>query len=413
MYCMIHDKLLCLEPIMLSPSPLINPEYIKQTSTHDGVSNPFYFPLDFDTSGQLYIADEMKVVCKFLFFDSGNNQTLLSSTKELEKLVQWMWRIKNKSLAGATREDGLEYISFIKSPSSNWIGSKPYKKYLPDGLPNPQWRPFLNRRSGNYEISESALQKSITVVDRFYRYMHDEGLTQINPFTGIRKKISLIRTTQEVSEVRRITNFQWDYVIRSANELADSDGKYERHLFVLIMLKTHFLRVSDLVPYDQSVPRMNDFQRMPAGWVLVVIGKGNKKRVVPMKDVGMEALKRYRLFLGLSPYPLPNDDTYLLPSSNRVKKPFISTTREIQRIVEFVFKHAVNKMLEDGLHEETVELQSASSHWLRHTGISEDVKERNLNDVRQDAGHSSIHTTSRYIDSTLQDRIESAKNQPL
>jgi hypothetical protein len=52
-------------------------------------------------------------------------------------------------------------------------------------------------------------------------------------------------------------------------------------------------------------------------------------------------------------------------------------------------------------------------HWLRHTGISEDVKVRPREHVRDDAGHASMHTTDRYIDSDLRERHSSGKNKKI
>ena len=40
-------------------------------------------------------------------------------------------------------------------------------------------------------------------------------------------------------------------------------------------------------------------------------------------------------------------------------------------------------------------------HWLRHTGISDDVKQRPREHVRDDAGHSSGAITDKYIDVEL------------
>ena len=53
-------------------------------------------------------------------------------------------------------------------------------------------------------------------------------------------------------------------------------------------------------------------------------------------------------------------------------------------------------------------LRSATVHWLRHTGISDDVKIRPREHVRDDAGHSSGAITDRYIDVELQARAKSA-----
>jgi len=48
-------------------------------------------------------------------------------------------------------------------------------------------------------------------------------------------------------------------------------------------------------------------------------------------------------------------------------------------------------------------------HWLRHTGISEDVKLRPREHVRDDAGRSSGAITDKYIDVELVERANSAK----
>ena len=52
-------------------------------------------------------------------------------------------------------------------------------------------------------------------------------------------------------------------------------------------------------------------------------------------------------------------------------------------------------------------------HWLRHTGISDDVKRRPKEHVRDDAGHSSSATTDRYIDIEKRERHASAKKKKL
>jgi hypothetical protein len=52
-------------------------------------------------------------------------------------------------------------------------------------------------------------------------------------------------------------------------------------------------------------------------------------------------------------------------------------------------------------------------HWLRHTGISEDVKIRPREHVRDDAGHASMATTDRYIESDRRERHASARKKPL
>jgi len=53
----------------------------------------------------------------------------------------------------------------------------------------------------------------------------------------------------------------------------------------------------------------------------------------------------------------------------------------------------------------------ATVHWLRHTGISDDVKIRPREHVRDDAGHSSSAITDKYINIERKARHQSAKNK--
>ena len=56
-------------------------------------------------------------------------------------------------------------------------------------------------------------------------------------------------------------------------------------------------------------------------------------------------------------------------------------------------------------------LRSATVHWLRHTGISDDVKQRPREHVRDDAGHSSSAISDGYVNVELKERANTARNK--
>ena len=60
-------------------------------------------------------------------------------------------------------------------------------------------------------------------------------------------------------------------------------------------------------------------------------------------------------------------------------------------------------------------LQKATVHWLRHTGISDAINKqgRPIAHVRDDAGHSSCAITDIYNDVELLERHASARKKPL
>ena len=85
------------------------------------------------------------------------------------------------------------------------------------------------------------------------------------------------------------------------------------------------------------------------------------------------------------------DSTPLL-LKKKGKGPITSTTY-IREMIQRCFDEAIAKLQEDSHFEEAESLNEATVHCLRHAGISEDVKRRPREHVRDDAGHSSSATT--------------------
>ena len=144
-------------------------------------------------------------------------------------------------------------------------------------------------------------------------------------------------------------------------------------------------------------------------WWFLTVGKGNKEREISVSDAMLEALKRYRLSRGLPALPAPGESSPLIHKTRG--KGGISSTRQIRSIVKHCFDSAGAKMRADGFVEDAERLGDATVHWLRHTGISEDVKHRPREHVRDDAGHGSSAITDRYIDVEQAERHASARNK--
>lgn len=123
----------------------------------------------------------------------------------------------------------------------------------------------------------------------------------------------------------------------------------------------------------------------------------------------LDALKRYRQSRNMSPLPQPSDSEPLM-AKTRGKGP-VTSSRMIRKIVQACFDQAYIRMCADISKQDAEELLAATVHWLRHTGISEDVKTRPRDHVRDDAGHGSMATTDLYIESNRRERHASGKNK--
>lgn len=233
----------------------------------------------------------------------------------------------------------------------------------------------------------------------------------MNPVALIRQKSKFIRKQQGTSKIRRLSELQWQYVIRTAEELANSaPDHHERTSFILSALYSIYLRISEIAADSRHTPTMNDFKKDNDGnWWFTTIGKGNKQRQIAVSNSMLKALKRWSKYLGLSSTPSPAENFPLLP---KVKgNGAITSTNYIRNLVQFCFNETINRLNKDNFTEEAESLLEATVHWLRHTEISDDVKHRPREHVRDDAGHSSSAITDKYIDIELRERHRSAKNK--
>jgi site-specific recombinase XerD len=353
---------------------------------------------------------------QFLLNYVGSKATYNTYRREIERYLQWLWLVQNRSILKVKRKDVEIYLGFCANPAKNWIANNHFPRFiLKSGLrqPNSAWRPFmLEKDKKRYLMSQAGWKSLFAVLGSFHQFLIEEEYTEINPIAQIRQKSRFIRKEQSKQQVRRLTELQWDYVIETAEIMANQNPQHERTLFAMSCLYGMYLRISELTATDRWIPQMNHFYQDNEGdWWFKTVGKGNKERIISVSDAMLEALKRYRKSLNLPALPAPNDATPLVMKNHGVGA--ITSTRHIRRIVQQCFDHAVERMVKDNFVDEADQLKAATVHWLRHTGISDDVKVRPREHVRDDAGHSSGAITDRYIDIELRQRHASAKKKTI
>jgi len=365
---------------------------------------------------------------QFLKSYTGSEGTFNSYRRESERLLHRCWTIKKTTLQGIKRDDVEQFIRFCQNPPAAWRGLKKVPRFVDkDGLrvPNSEWRPFVvtiskaTRKEGNsptidqFSLSQGAIQEIFAILSTFFNFMIAEEYLLSNPVALIRQKSKFIRKRQQTAPVRRLSMQQWDAVLWAAENLAnDKPEMHERTLFILSILFGMYLRISELAASERWIPSMNDFAKDSNGsWWFTTVGKGNKERQVAVSDAMLKSLTRWRLFLGLTPLPSVADNSPLIPRM-RGNGP-MSDTAPLRRLVQQCFDLGADYLRRKNQLEEADNLAAATVHWLRHTGISEDVKIRPREHVRDDAGHSSSATTDRYIDIEKQARHQSARKKKI
>ena len=354
---------------------------------------------------------------EFLYSYRGSKDTFSTYRRELEHFLHWIWLVSDKPLKEIRRDDIEAYIEFARKPPKSWIGPCNVPRFLDkNGLrePNIEWRPYIcppDDHAGGYSLSKSGIQSIFAVLSSFFNFLIQEDYLEANPVSQIRQKSKFLQKSQMARPIRRLSALQWSYVIDAAELLAKTDpNTHERTLFIMNALFGMYLRISELVETERWTPRMGDFERdIEGNWWFRTVGKGNKERIISVSDSMLSALRRYRRSRGLSELPAPGESNPLIHKNRGPGG--ITSTRQIRLIVQNCFDKAREKMEQEGHQEEALQLTAATVHWLRHTGISEDVKFRPREHVRDDAGHGSSAITDRYIDVELKERHASARKK--
>lgn len=334
---------------------------------------------------------DFQCVIDYLDIYKGNNATFESYRRELERLLQWSWLILEKSILQLSREDIESYVQFCLKPPSAWIGKKRVARFVDKNgqrIPNPEWRPFVVKvnksdykqgkkpKLGSYQMSQSSIRALFAVLGSFYDHLLLEEKVQRNPIALIRQKSRYLQKQQKQAQIIRLSDEQWQTCLTTAKALAaEKPAVHERTLFIITAMYLMYLRISEFVASERWIPMMNHFYRDSSEqWWFKVLGKGNKIRTIAVSDAMLAALSHYRNTFGLSPLPSPSDNSPLIPKY-KGKGP-VESTRQIRRLIQACFDKSVLELRDRKHYDEADALETATVHWLRHTGISDDVNDK-------------------------------------
>jgi len=374
--------------------------------------------------------DDFNCGKNFLKQYDGNESTFINYRREVERLLHWSWNIANKSIIKLKREDIENYIKFCQSPPKSWIGIKTVPRFTNKNggrIQNPEWRPFVaticktdikkgkKPSKDDYTLSQKSIKEIFVVLGSFYNYLINENLTDINPVLQIRQKSKFLRKQQGAPKIPRLSETQWKCLIEITQKLADENpDRHQRTLFIIIAMYLMYLRISEFVSSDRWTPMMKHFYKdSNDNWWFVTVGKGNKERHITVSESMIKALVQWRKYLGMSSHPTPHEQDPLIPKAKG--KGAVTSVRMLRQLIQECFDATSDELFKKGLIDEASTMSQATVHWLRHTGISDDINKRGrpIIHVRDDAGHASIATTDKYNDITLRERHSSGKDKEI
>ncbi len=310
-------------------------------------------------------------------------QTCRNYRKEAERLILWATVVLQKSLAGLTRDDFQHYQRFLADPQPTefWCGPR-VERF------SEHWRPFLG------PLKASSQRQAMIVINALFSYLVDAGYLLGNPLSLIRRHSRQIDDSRERSvAIERFLDAEtWDYLKQFIAELPQDNppqrARFERLRFLFSFLYLLAPRVSEVASHT-----MNSFREYRGKWWWFALGKGQKQARVPVSHEMLDALVRYRQFLGLSDLPEEDDDSPLLRSVSG-ERPVSAST--IYRLVKAVVQQAADAWGDEN-PVKAAKLRTASTHWFRHTAIThQDDAGIALKYLSRNARHAKLETTAIY-----------------
>ena len=363
-------------------------------------------------------------------YSRKSEATYRSYRNEVERLLLWSWTIANKSIIQLKRQELEAFFDFVHSPPASWVGESVQDRFKQIGgqwLQNEFWRPFAAKISKEdrkkalaggldvkpdtkgHTLSGEAIKICFSAISCFYDYLADEGYAFGNPIPAIRKQSPYLIKGATQKNIKRLSDLQWDYVLSCAEDQANRDKAYERMLFVVALIKTLYLRVSELSDRSNWQPVWQHFWQDSDGnhW-LKVLGKGNKLRDISVPSALFPYIERYQTYRE----EISNNFNTNAPLVAKNRGSGGMTSRQLRNIVQEAFDMAYDKMIAEGFVDEAKALVEATTHWLRHTGASQDIATRPLKHMADDLGHASMGTTDQvYIQSDMKERARTGKNR--
>ncbi|WP_224011755.1 tyrosine-type recombinase/integrase [Paraburkholderia tropica] len=379
---------------LLAPRPLDALELPADLDGRDGLNR---------AGGRMQIAaaNDLDAIRAWLARVADSKATFETYRKEAERLLLWAIVQLGKPLSSLTHEDLLAYQRFLADPqpAARWCAGGGRKHARDD----PRWRPFYG------PLSAASQRQAMVILNALFSWLVSAGYLAGNPLSLSRQRAR--RAQPRIT--RYLERSLWDEVKASVDALPrESARERERHSrarWLLTLLYLGGLRISEV-----GINTMGDFfaRRDASGeerWWLDVLGKGERRRLVPATAELMAELARYREQRGLSALPAPNEATPLVLPIGQSTKPL--TRAALHTIVKGIFAGAAQR-LRDAAQQQTdaaraasgmaraALLESASAHWLRHSAGSHMADgDVDLRMVRDNLGHASISTTSLYLHS--------------
>ena len=242
---------------------------------------------------------------------------------------------------------------------------------------------FQNQRERGF--SDNTISRRLSTLKQFFKFLVKEGLFDQNPCEDIKN----------FKRTKKIPGYLSEVEIFKILNCASTGGKNKvekaRNKALIETLYGSGMRVSELVSLKKSL-----FIGNPE--LILIKGKGNKERMVPISKIALSAIKKYLKELKKTNLELYKSE-FLFPS--RSKNGYLNRERFFLIIKEIARSAGLN-------------IQNVSPHKIRHAFASHLLSNgADLRVIQTILGHKNLSTTEIYTHVLDEKMIKSIqKNHP-
>lgn len=312
----------------------------------------------------------------------------------LQSFLNYLWCIRRKTLRTASGADIGFFIELCHSPPTGWQSTGRFAAFrgsAEDRWGNPDWRPFLSTTPNRQSATHT---KTHVIVRTFLSSLSHSGYLRKMPGPSSPTP-SRQRNNPQKPGLKALTDSQWAFLVRHLEKIATQKPEMERSLFAVMMLKSLFLRVSDLARMPGQGSSNERYAKMadliPRSWrgrtiwfLRVKKRREGNVRWIPVPEECWPYIERYRRTLGLPAHPSQPEKTPLLPG----KRQTALSKRQLERVVHSAMLSAAIALETEGRWQEARRFRelAGKTDCLRHTGA-----------IQALANGCSVHQLSRWI----------------
>jgi integrase len=342
------------------------------------------------------VADDDSAISVWLRSKSQSVHTQRSYRREAARLLAFLTHVKGprtQQLPAMTMAEALDFVAWLQRPYNLNEAALVHLG--------------LTRQPVSEGLAPTSLAQAVVILSSMYQAMREMRgpsgpYCQVDPFHLAKSAVSKAARMDRVEghELGKALPIEaWREVLHSVELLPRGaprqDAVYWQTWWLLRLYYFTLCRKFEVLD-----AQMSDVRPTRTSYSLHVLGKGSKRAQVDVLAPLMNALRTYRVAMGMTPVPSP---TETLPLVLHHAPPGGDRTRTISRMTAYrrvtqIFRATAERLAAQGFDEHAVaKLRQANVHWIRHTGISHMLDMgASQRYVQRMARHASLDTTALY-----------------